>query len=165
MVGVIPGTKWCPGCNQIKSSMEFGRSNQRTSGLQSKCRDCKKQETKRGNEHYRHSLRPQVSYHSGSGSQRYYISRGEYERLLVEQGGACAICRQPETRRHKNGTLHRLCIDHDHKTGAIRGLLCTRCNIAVGSFKDNPEHMERAIEYLRKAVTAIKIEQLKLFDC
>ena len=105
-----------------------------------------------------------VSYHSGEGSQRFFISRQRYDRFFREQGGVCAICKQPETRRHKvTRTLCRLCIDHDHKTGVVRGLLCHRCNVAVGMFRDSPENLQSTIEYLQKPVPTI-IAQLDLFD-
>lgn len=72
---------------------------------------------------------------------KYGITEIDYERLLVEQGGACAICRNPSTGR-------RLSVDHDHDTGRVRGLLCFTCNIGLGSFKDSILRLESAIEYL-----------------
>lgn len=68
----------------------------------------------------------------------------KYAAMLQAQGGGCAICSsRPD---HK-----RLSIDHDHASGAIRGLLCTACNWALGQFKDDPERFIAAAEYLRSA--------------
>ena len=79
---------------------------------------------------------------------RYGISLAEYERLLAEQGGACAVCKQPpssaNTRAHWNG---KLCVDHCHDGGHVRGLLCNDCNLAVGYGK-TPEVLRSAAQYL-----------------
>lgn len=68
------------------------------------------------------------------------LTPNRYADLLMEQGNACAICAGPFGRVPY--------IDHDHSTGAVRGLLCHNCNVALGHFRDNPEHMRRAIRYL-----------------
>lgn len=71
------------------------------------------------------------------------ISPTEFQRRLAEQGGVCGICGE------ENGSGHRLAADHDHKTGLIRGLLCHRCNTAIGLFRDDPALLRAAIRYLR----------------
>lgn len=78
------------------------------------------------------------------------ISTKQYETLLLSQRGVCAICQQPETARAKNGKVKRLAVDHDHKTGRIRGLLCNNCNIGIGAFGDNDEHMRSAVAYIQE---------------
>lgn len=72
----------------------------------------------------------------------YKISIPEFEAMRTAQDGCCAICREVFSR-----TPH---IDHDHKTGAVRGLLCGACNVGVGGLKDNPERMEAAAAYIRE---------------
>ncbi len=67
----------------------------------------------------------------------------EFKKLLKKQGGKCAICRMFEKKR-------RMSVDHCHKTGKVRGLLCRTCNIGLGQFKDNPELLKKAIKYLTK---------------
>lgn len=62
--------------------------------------------------------------------------------MLVEQGGACKLCFGPNTAGRK------LAVDHDHVTGKVRSLLCTRCNILVGYVENTPELLERAVAYL-----------------
>src|SRR6185503_3329992 len=62
----------------------------------------------------------------------YQITIDDYKALLVKQGGKCAIC----FRDKGNARGHRLYIDHDHETGLIRGLLCSRCNSAIGYFDE-----------------------------
>jgi hypothetical protein len=72
--------------------------------------------------------------------KRYGISPAEYDALLAKQGGACAICR----RRAKG----RLCVDHCHVTGMVRGLLCHECNGALGWLKDDQASLVAALAYL-----------------
>ncbi|MBO9194351.1 endonuclease VII domain-containing protein [Rhizobium sp. 16-449-1b] len=72
------------------------------------------------------------------------ISVEEYDALLAKQGGGCAIC--GEKSADKRG--HRLHVDHSHDTGAVRGILCSSCNIGLGKFKDSVSRLDRAIEYL-----------------
>lgn len=74
--------------------------------------------------------------------KKYGLTLEEYEELLAEQDGVCAIClRRPSTSLH---------VDHDHRTGHVRGLLCGRCNPAIGLFAESPSLLARAMEYLRK---------------
>jgi hypothetical protein len=66
--------------------------------------------------------------------------------MLRSQGGACAVCGKGPGSRHARDM--RLAVDHCHKTGQVRGLLCQTCNRAIGLFADNPILLRRAISYL-----------------
>lgn len=68
----------------------------------------------------------------------------QYEDMLKNQLSVCAIC------RHISQDSTPLAVDHCHKTGKIRGLLCRPCNSALGFFRDNVENMQIAITYLQK---------------
>lgn len=78
--------------------------------------------------------------------RRYDITSQEYDRLLSAQGGACACCGATQNRDGK-----RLFVDHDHETGAIRGLLCRKCNAGIGALGDDIAGVERALAYLKRA--------------
>ncbi len=80
--------------------------------------------------------------------RRTGITEDRYRELLTLQGGVCAICKGDP-----NGK-GRLAIDHDHKTGEARGLLCSNCNPGLGFFKDDPLLLAQAIRYL--ATTSAK---------
>lgn len=67
--------------------------------------------------------------------KNFGITIEDYNAMHDKQNGLCAICKQPETRLNKSGTLHRLAVDHCHKTGKVRGLLCFKCNAAIGFFE------------------------------
>lgn len=79
------------------------------------------------------------------------IGLGEYQNLLFEQGGTCAICRKPETAINpKTGLPRTLAVDHCHNGGHIRALLCSACNTGLGSFGDDPDRLRAAISYLER---------------
>jgi hypothetical protein len=73
----------------------------------------------------------------------YGLAPGDYDRLYGSQNGTCALCLRA------TGKSKRLAVDHDHKTGAVRGLLCGPCNKLIGHARDEPEFFDRAAEYLR----------------
>jgi hypothetical protein len=75
----------------------------------------------------------------------YGITIGDYEHILDAQSGLCAICyAKPES-------AYALVVDHDHRTGKVRGLLCPGCNIGIGYLKDNPLALRSAALYLEAA--------------
>lgn len=77
----------------------------------------------------------------------YGLGFKEYEEMLFNQNGVCAICSgEPPKNQHKK----RLNIDHCHSTGKIRGLLCDACNRAIGLLKDSPDLLNKAISYLAR---------------
>ncbi len=73
------------------------------------------------------------------------ITLRRYNGILETQHGCCAICGSSESGR--KDTSH-LSVDHDHETGKVRGLLCSNCNSALGHFKDDPEVIRKAADYL-----------------
>lgn len=81
---------------------------------------------------------------------KFGISLEEYNSLLERQHGVCAICGLGESSRDKKGKIRPLMVDHDHKTGKVRGLLCSKCNIGLGQFNDSPTVLKVAMEYIIK---------------
>lgn len=75
---------------------------------------------------------------------KYGITILDYARKLEEQGGVCAICKEPESNEYA------LAVDHCHKTQKIRELLCCSCNTALGHMKDSPALLRKAAEYLER---------------
>lgn len=75
---------------------------------------------------------------------KYGITIDFYDKLLEKQNYVCAICNLP------NNNGYKLCVDHCHSTGQIRGLLCHTCNTALGKFKDSLDILENAKNYLKK---------------
>lgn len=80
----------------------------------------------------------------------FNITVDEYNKMNEAQNGLCAICERPNNQKSRTeGELCRLAIDHCHKTGKIRALLCGACNKGLGHFEDNIELLITAIEYLQ----------------
>lgn len=82
---------------------------------------------------------------SGQLKHHYGLTIEEYDAMLSSQGHKCAICR-----RSAQEFTTALAVDHDHKTGKVRGLLCSNCNNGLGRFKDDPAVMSAAVAYLNK---------------
>lgn len=84
---------------------------------------------------------------------RYGIDLAHYEKMLSDQGGVCAVCKQPPSR--ENTRAHwagKLCVDHCHDSTKVRGLLCNDCNLAVGYGKTEAI-LRAAADYLRDSAT------------
>jgi hypothetical protein len=73
----------------------------------------------------------------------YGIAYEQYQELLKQQDGRCAICNETPTDK-------KLAVDHSHATGVVRGLLCSACNVGLGHFKDSIELLSKAVEYLNR---------------
>ena len=77
-------------------------------------------------------------------ARTYGISKDKYTKMLSDQGNTCAIC---HNQFESNKDIH---VDHDHKTGTIRGLLCFKCNVLLGNSKENIDTLNSAITYIKK---------------
>lgn len=164
----IVQTKICFQCKVSKPLSDFYRNKTRKDGCQSLCKNCHTQKSAKWKaenfsrwketkaEHYKqnkirilarqkaHGQRPEIKtkYYVGQLRRYYNITWEEYARLLREQKGVCGICAQPPEEKRKLG------VDHNHKTKKIRGLLCLKCNAALGHMRDNPKLLRIAATYL-----------------
>lgn len=153
-----PESKRCPACKEVKPISEFtGQHREQRGGkwYWTYCRCCNSGKC-------REQLRKRIASGKARADNRrrykkrrwerllaqYGVTQEQYEKMESDQCGLCVICRQPETKTYK-GVLCRLVVDHDHKTGKVRGLLCRSCNVAIGNLKDDPEVAQRATDYLR----------------
>ena len=132
-VPVPDGAKWCPDCDTVKPLTEFARRKTTTSGYHSYCLPC---HAAWGNETRQRLYGGSREYHL---RRRYGIGRPEFDELLAEQGGRCAICGGPEPQH----------VDHDHRNGWVRGILCFNCNGGLGQFTDDPKLLAGAYTYLK----------------
>ena len=140
--------KKCTVCKTWKSMDEYFNSKRSKDGKGYRCKSCDKKvraksrsRSKATQDGYR---RRQVAFAHG-------ITVDDYDRMFDNQDGKCAIC--GTTNPHGEGSnstyLKNLSIDHCHKTGRIRGLLCNKCNRGIGLLQDDSELLQRAIEYLK----------------
>ncbi|MEU4567863.1 endonuclease VII domain-containing protein [Micromonospora sp. NPDC023956] len=131
--------KPCRECERVPPLTEFHRNRRRAGGLALDCKTCaaarsEASRRKQGGVPQRRSPTP-VGYLR----RRYGIGQKEFDQLLAEQGGVCAICGAAEPQH----------VDHDHRTGWVRGILCFNCNGGLGQFRDDQSRLAGAITYLR----------------
>ena len=81
--------------------------------------------------------------------QKYGLQPGDYEALLKAQDYGCGICGKKES-IGRHGAATRLCVDHSHTSGQVRGLLCATCNAAIGKLKDDPNLVSKALAWLQE---------------
>jgi hypothetical protein len=158
--------KICRECGRERPHSDFYRDGSRQDGLRSSCKDCERarnhawyaanrersiaaaQAWRRANpELYeatqaRHRLRRRSAQRADHLKRTFGLTLDEYDAMVARQEARCAICR----RLPRDGRF--LHVDHDHETGEVRGLLCVRCNNALGLLRDDAGILERAAAYL-----------------
>ncbi|WP_171118656.1 MULTISPECIES: endonuclease VII domain-containing protein [Streptomyces] len=120
-VDVPPGHKYCRTCGEIKPHSEWTRNRSASDGLATLCKACKA-----------------VKGRAGHLKRHYGLTEAERDELVASQKGLCVICL-------KAPPVH---VDHCHKTGRVRGVLCFNCNSAIGKLGDDPDAVRRAAAYL-----------------
>lgn len=144
---------FCTGCLVDKPRVEFCEGALHPNSKRSRCKKCRAakvrvwSKTPRGREinarHEAMRVRDPKPLMEKFRQKRYGITPEQYVALVNRAAGRCEACGCPPGPKG-------LGIDHDHKTGEVRGLLCDRCNLAIGYFKDDVTLLERAIAYLKK---------------
>lgn len=149
---IVDGQIKCGSCGEKKPLQDFSAS--RAARGYGECRTCSKLDRKRHRDrdieaskssrrdHYRRNKHLFRDYNLS----RYGITSLEYEAMLALQSGGCACCGAVANRTGK-----RLFVDHDHVTGAIRGIICHKCNAGIGALGDDAEGVRRALAYLERA--------------
>jgi hypothetical protein len=151
-------TKQCGTCKQVKPRTEFytnrdvGYGGKVYTCYQPSCKECAKEKqkrdyelTKQGDPRYQETNRLKTRKFN---LKRFDMTLDDYNQMLVEQNGLCAICGKIELSKNQFG-LRPLCVDHDHATNKVRGLLCSRCNCMLGNAKDSIDTLQKAVAYLK----------------
>ena len=81
-------------------------------------------------------------------TQKYGISLSDYDKMLAAQNGVCFICLKDDPKGRWKNNPRGFCVDHDHSTGVVRGLLCNTCNQGLGNFYDSSKFLRRAADYI-----------------
>lgn len=166
---LIKKYKWCPRCRKCLPMDSFHKNKSTISGVNSFCAKCmgvwqrekyktNKREIRRKAKVYYHTVYKKTFSEDDKRNahfrKNYGISLVDYLAMVDTQKGFCGICGKDPTQNKSALQRHKkLHIDHCHRTGKIRGLLCNSCNNALGVFGDNVSGLRRAIKYLtRKAV-------------
>ena len=140
--------KTCPKCKLEKPREAFSLDLSRRDGLCSACKDCWKI---RSAEVYRKNPEKEI--------RRRYVYRlvktfnmtlEQKEELFNKQGRVCAICKSENVGRKIKGIDQTWPVDHDHKTGKVRGILCSPCNLVLGLVNDSKDRLSAMIGYLKE---------------
>jgi hypothetical protein len=134
--------KRCTKCKIEKESTEFRSHPQTKDRLQSWCKSC----TQVAVDKIR--VRDPITTYNYYLKRKYGITYEDYETMLANQGGGCAICGTTTPLKGKRF----LNVDHDHSTGKVRGVLCQPCNTGLGKLQDSTELLQKAIAYLSTTV-------------
>jgi hypothetical protein len=126
------GKKACRKCGVLLPLRHFHRNPQRTDNRGSYCKDCLRNKDQKGYEASRVAAL----------AKKYNIPRDAYTTMVASQDNKCAVCGE----QCRSG--RRLAVDHCHKSGKVRGLLCRSCNVGLGHFKDDPKLLLLAAKYL-----------------
>jgi hypothetical protein len=130
---VPSGFKYCPRCDEVQPVANFGSNRAAHDGLTAYCKPCHNMVGKETRERLYGGSR---EYHL---RRRYGITGADFDAMVEAQGGTCAVCDQkPEH------------VDHDHRTGKVRGVLCFNCNQALGNVRDDAAVLQELISYLRR---------------
>jgi len=132
--------KRCPICGVRKERSEFYKWKARRDGLTAYCKVCFLEKNEKW-----HGNNPEESLKSRRATKRkreFGITHDDMQKMLDDQENKCKIC--------ETGVDFGSAVDHCHKTGKIRGILCRKCNLGLGAFKDNIDFIEKAIKYLEK---------------
>jgi hypothetical protein len=149
----------CTKCGDTLPPSEFyaASRNVRRRGLHSWCKTCVADDTRSRRAVQTDDDKERLAVANRARQRRkrlakYGLTVDDYELMLAQQNGVCAICGMPETVRqpHRADGGESLAIDHDHATGRVRGLLCMMCNTAIGKLKDDPELLRSAAHYLEQ---------------
>jgi len=131
--------KKCSGCGLEKPLSEFYKHDAYSGNYTSMCKSCLAE--------YHKTPTMRKKQRACRLKLRFGMTVEQYDEIFETQNGVCAICGQPEIVKNRYGWA-RLSVDHDHKTGEIRGLLCQKCNSALGFVNENIPVLQSMINYL-----------------
>lgn len=133
----------CKACKAVKPVESFGVDKHTSRGRKYTCKTCLNA-SRRGIQ--------DPAARSRYLKRKYGITLADYEAILIKQGGVCAVCQEPGEPRNGGARARAstpLYVDHSHVDGLVRGLLCHKCNVAIGLLKDDPSRIDRASRYVR----------------
>ncbi len=151
---MVVETKVCNRCNIEKSKSEFHRQ---LKYIRAACKQCRREAIntaydKEAKAEFRKTkYKDNPNYHKHNNLMHSFgISYLEYKTWADAQNNVCAICEQPEIAKTHKGTVRNLSVDHNHETGKLRGLLCTKCNTALERVELVTDWEFKARTYLEK---------------
>ncbi len=140
--------KKCGTCKKVLPLSSFYKLKSGSNGVGSRCKGCDNKARRRYYED--NKTQCAVLQREYSLKSKYGITIQNYDDLLKSQGGSCAICESTDAGSYGLNVIGSFAVDHCHSSGVIRGLLCNRCNRAIGLLKDDPYTLFKAVDYLTK---------------
>lgn len=141
----------CTKCGETKPVEEFGKANT-SLGRASQCLECAREYNRSYYEKEKSTGKWNLYSRANGLKRNYGLTEDEYEELLAEQDGGCAICGIADGGLHKQtGKQKKLAVDHNDETGQVRGLLCQKHNMGLGQFDHDIDLLMAAVAYLIKA--------------
>jgi hypothetical protein len=148
--------KRCFKCGETKPLLEFYKDKAARDGHKKKCKVCVNTDSKKwalanreavyaGEKRRRDLPTGKIRTRGYNLKRTYGITLAEYRAMEFTQGGRCLICQEIPTPALNRVPLY---VDHNHRTGAVRALLCKDCNTGLGHLRDNPSLLTRAAAYL-----------------
>ena len=152
-------TKQCTNCKQIKDINEFGPRRRKgiLLGHKSDCRVCSQKTSENWAKNNRDKIKAKYNPEKArvkSLESLYGLTAEQYDKMLNRQSKRCAICDKEEVvKDHRTGRTKRLSVDHNHKTGKIRDLLCDKCNRLFGLLGEDLSLISNMLKYAEKHQT------------
>ena len=154
-------TKTCSKCSKTKLTSEFYKDITKLDGLHCNCKTCSGKATlnwyrknrasqlvrmRKYHQEHKQRPRPKEKRQASEIKYRHGLTWAVYQQMVKKQNGVCAICGKQDS------SGRRLSIDHDHVTGKVRGLLCLKCNRALGLIGDSVPVAKMIVKYLRRTI-------------
>ena len=136
--------KQCRVCQKVKGVEDFSWHDTHAGVRRTICKVCDTARADRWSKD--NPSKRAIVYRRRHLKRTFGLREEDYEEMLKAQSGGCAIC----ARSNSGARNHRLFVDHDHRTGQIRGLLCFKCNAAIGGLDDSVSRAEKLIVYLKQ---------------
>jgi hypothetical protein len=141
-------TKRCTTCKVVKPTTEFYAHPHTRDGLQSVCKQC--HAVSSAKVYQRMTATEKDRRNARSKAHRYGMTLEEMMAYVEAHDENCDVCGKPDTTHRKATWTRKLTFDHDHLSGKLRGMLCSRCNIAIGSAEDDPEVLRALADYIER---------------
>jgi hypothetical protein len=146
----------CKACNLAAKHERYGKNRQAAIARVQKWREDNPERYAEYQASYRTRPERKLADRAGHLKRKFGLTLEQYDEMLAAQEGGCAICSDPP---EEGKTLH---IDHDHATGLVRGLLCQRCNHALGLFREDDSLLQEAAAYVADATAEAARRRLRL---
>jgi len=144
----LTGNKSCITCNEIKDFSFYHKNPSMKKGISNECKKCSHKRLQEARAKTDYKERFKVYNRRSCLKSRYGIDDKDFDKMVKNQNNRCLICNE-EPKKEKAFQTWNLHVDHCHKTGKVRGLLCHLCNRGIGLFRERHDLLLKAFEYVK----------------